>query len=276
MSGKRVTSQQAKVYMILRKTGLNQTISSAKAGFSERTGRNIERRGIPSKQHKKASKRANNPFEKVWKTELVPLLEQMPHLTSQTLLECLQDRHHGEYPDSMLRTMQRRVSQWKALYGSEKEIIFRQVHEPGRQCLSDFTTLKEIGITINRKPLEHLLYHFRLAYSNWSFMKVIHGGESFAALSQSLQDALWRLGGCPREHRTDSLSAAFKNLSTHSEEDITKAYESVCAHYGMIATRNNRGKGHENGSVEAAHGHLKRRLEQALLLRGSYDFASVD
>jgi hypothetical protein len=43
----------------------------------------------------------------------------------------------------------------------------------------------------------------------------------------------------------------------------------------MTPTRNNPGKGHENGSVEAAHGHLKRRLEQALLLRGTYDFDSV-
>ncbi|WP_341792132.1 IS21 family transposase [Rickettsia endosymbiont of Gonocerus acuteangulatus] len=172
--------------------------------------------------------------------------------------------------------MQRRVSKWKALHGPEKEIVFRQLHEPGHQCLSDFTVLKGINITIKGQVFQHILYHFRLAYSNWSFMKIIQGGESFTALSQSLQDALWKLGGCPREHRTDSLSAAFKNLYSNSEEDITKSYEAICIHYGMIATRNNRGKGHEHGSVEAAHGHLKRRLEQALLLRGSYDFKSVE
>lgn len=277
MSGQRVTPQQAKVYMTLRKTGIKQAISAAKAGFSERTGRNIERRGIAScKVQSKRAKRINDPLEKTWETELVPLLEQVPHLTSLTLLEYLQDYYPGKYPDSILRTIQRRVSKWKALYGPEKEIIFRQIHAPGSQSLSDFTTLKGIEITIKDQTLKHILYHFRLAYSDWSFIKVIQGGESFTALSESLQDALQKLGGCPHEHRTDSLSAAFKNLSPEVEEDITKAYESVCSHYGMIATRNNRGKGHENGSIEAAHGHLKRRLEQALLLRGSYDFESIE
>jgi hypothetical protein len=67
------------------------------------------------------------------------------------------------------------------------------------QGLSDFTSLKGIEITISGQSFKHLLYHFRLAYSNWSFIKVIQGGESFIALSKSLQDALWKLGGCPAE-----------------------------------------------------------------------------
>src|SRR4051812_9711135 len=123
MSGQRVTTQQAKVYMTLRKTGLNQIISAAKAGFSERTGRNIEKRGIASyKERRKKSTRINDPLEKVWETELVPLLEREPYLTSLTLLEYLQDYYPGKYPDSILRTVQRRVSKWKALNGPEKEI----------------------------------------------------------------------------------------------------------------------------------------------------------
>jgi hypothetical protein len=114
-----------------------------------------------------------------------------------------------------------------------------------------------------------------LAYSHWSFIKVVQGGESYTALSQGLQEALQKLGGCPKEHRTDSLSAAFKNLENKAQEDMTIRYNTLCRHYGMTATRNNRGKGHENGSVESPHGHLKRRIEQALLLRGNSEFESV-
>ncbi len=47
-------------------------------------------------------------------------------------------------------------------------------------------------------------------------------------------------------------------------------------HYGMEATRNNTGVAHENGSIESPHGHLKAALEDALLLRGSRDFADLD
>jgi hypothetical protein len=90
-----------------------------------------------------------------------------------------------------------------------------------------------------------------------------------------VRHALWALGGAPREHRSDSLSAAFRNLAPEVEEDWTTRYSALCAHYGMEASRNNRGVAHENGAIEAAHGHLKRVVEDALLLRGSRDFATL-
>lgn len=284
MPGNKITTQQGKLYMKYRKEGYSQTISAAKAGFSERSARNLESRGKRSKieisekgllKEKQSMQSKKDPLENIWEEELVPLLEEVPHLTSWTLLEHIQDKYPDKYPDNIIRTMQRRTSKWRALYGPEKDIMFRQIHEPGQRGLSDFTELKGIEITIAGEVFDHILYHFRLAYSNWSHMKVIQGGESFAALSSGLQDALWKLGATPAEHRTDSLSAAFKNLSQDEREDITRSYKEVCDHYGIEATRNNRGKGHENGSVESAHGHLKRRIEQALFLRGSYEFDSI-
>jgi len=131
-------------------------------------------------------------------------------------------------------------------------------------------------LPINGEPLKHLLYHFRLAYSGWSYIKVTLGGESYTALAEGLQEALWRLGGSPKEHRTDSLSAAFKNLNEDAIKDITLKYENFCLHYNMQPSRNNLGISHENGSIESPHGHLKRRILQAFLLRGSYDFTSVE
>ncbi len=154
--------------------------------------------------------------------------------------------------------------------------MFRQEHVPGRLGLSDFTKLKKVGITLQGKPLDHLLYHFRLAFSHWSHMKVILGGESYAALAEGLQEGLWRLGGVPLEHRTDSSSCAFKNMAQESKEDLTARYEQLCDYYQMKPTRNNQGAKHENGSVESSHGHIKRRIKQALLLRGSCDFKSVE
>jgi hypothetical protein len=92
-----------------------------------------------------------------------------------------------------------------------KEVMFRQTKEPGRLGLSDFTVLKKATITLAGDKFDHRLFHYRLAYSGWCYVKVICGGESFTALSTGLQNALWRSGGAPQEHRTDSLSAAFNN-----------------------------------------------------------------
>jgi hypothetical protein len=276
MPGGWIKLRQEEIYMQARIKGYTQIVASAKARISERSGRNIEhgKRRNPERMERWRSR--PDPLAGVWENELKPMLEESPTLAAMTLLEHLQDKYPGDYPDSVLRTLQRRVKEWRALHGPEKEVMFRQVHEAGRQGLSDFTKLKKVTVTIVGQPFDHLLYHFRLAYSHWSFIKVIQGGESYPALAQGLQEALQALGGCPKEHRTDSLSAAFKNLSPKAQEDMTIRYDALCRHYGMTATRNNRGKGHENGSVESSHGHLKRRIEQALLLRGSTDFESIE
>ena len=154
-------------------------------------------------------------------------------------------------------------------------MIFRQVHEPGRMGLSDFTDMSGLGVTVAGAPLPHRLYHFRLVFSGFEHGHVVLQGESFVALAAGLQDALWSLGGAPQEHRTDSLSAAFRNLAPEVEEDWTARYDALCGHYGMAASRNNRGVAHENGAIEAPHGHLKSAVEDALLLRGSRDFDTI-
>lgn len=275
MPGTWITDKQAEIYMKSRQQAQSQTTAAAKAGFSERSGRKIESgQRIAPKLKPHNWRTRQDPFEAVWQTQLVPLLEQSPQLRAITLLEHLQASQADKYPDSLLRTLQRRVKQWQALQGPNKEVMFRQVHLAGQQGLSDFTTLKTVVILIAGEPFKHLLYHFRLAFSHWSYVKVIEGGESFTALAEGLQEALQRLGGAPREHRTDSLSAAFKNLNQEAQDDMTKRYNALCEQYAMTATRNNRGIGHENGSVESPHGHLKRRIEQALLLRGNYNFAN--
>lgn len=277
MPGSRITKQQVKHYMSNRNKGHTQITSAAKSGFSERTARRVDKGEKSLTPTPRKGRTRVDPFAAVWESEIVPLLEQNPTLMAITLLEYLQDKYpDGEYCDSTRRTLERRVKEWKALYGEEKTLIFCQKHDPGRQGLSDFTVLKGVVITIRKKPLKHLLYHFRLAYSRWSHIKVILGGESFTALSEGLQEALWRLGGCPHEHRTDSLSAAFKNNKPETKKDLTQRYEALCSHYNMVPTRNNLGVSHENGAVESPHGHIKRRIHQTLLLRGSCDFDSVE
>lgn len=117
--------------------------------------------------------------------------------------------------------------------------------------------------------------HYRLAYSGWQYAQIIQGGESFTALSEGLQNALAASGGTPKEHRTDSLSAAYRNSGGHRTKELTRFYDDLCEHYRMVPTRNNKGKANENGSVESPHGHLKNRIKQAIYLRGSNDFASI-
>jgi DNA-binding XRE family transcriptional regulator len=201
MPGKKISKNQVRDYMTYRKSGNSQKKAASKVDISEKSGRNIESGSKDKVQKTREWRTRANPFETVWDDFVVPMLKGHPTLDASFIMEKLQEKYEGQFPDNKLRTFQRHVREWKALYGKDKKIIFRQEHYPGIRGISDFTELKNIDISINGVPFKHLLYHFRLAYSGWSYMKVIQGGESFSALSEGLQEALWRLGGSPVNQR---------------------------------------------------------------------------
>lgn len=261
--------------MTLRRTHSRQT-AAAKASFSASTAARLEADPrMPSQKRAFRGRRRADPLAPFWGAEIVPMLEATPGLRPVTVFDEMR-RRHPEFSDAWRRTLERRMRYWQALHGPAREVIFRQEHPPGQQGLSDFTDAAEFGVTIADAPLEHRLYHFRLAFSGWEHVRVVLGGESFVALAEGLQNALWELGGAPAEHRSDSLSAAFRNLERAAADDLTARYEALCAHYGMTPTRNNTGVAHENGAIEGPHGHLKVALGQALLLRGSTDFHDLE
>jgi hypothetical protein len=249
--------------------------AAAKASISLATAYRIEADPrLPSQKKAPRERRRPDPLAEIFDAEIVPMLMAAPDLRAIAIFEEM-TRRHPELGGGVRRTLERRIRTWRAIHGAEREVIFRQVHEPGRLGLSDFTGMDDAGITIQGQAFDHRLYHFRLAYSGFEHAHVVLGGESFVALAEGLQNALWSLGGAPREHRTDSLSAAFRNLDACARIDLTRRYEELCSHYGMRPTRNNTGVAHENGAIEGPHGHLKRAIKDALLMRGSSEFGEL-
>jgi hypothetical protein len=271
LPGRHVTDHQMRLYMKFRHTE-SPTVAAAKASISTATAYRCEHdHRLPSDHQPIRGRRRPDPLADFFEAEIVRMLKAAPELRAVAIFEEMQ-RRHPELSGGVRRTLERRIRSWRALYGADQEVIFRQVHEPGRMGLSDFTDMADLGVTIAGERLDHRLYHFRLVYSGFEHAHVILGGESYVALAEGLQNALWTLGGAPLEHRSDSLSAAFRNLDTDAREDLTRRYDALCAHYGMQPTRNNRGIAHENGSVESSHGHLKQAVGDALLMRGVKDF----
>ena len=274
MPGRHITDHQMRLYMTYRKT-YPIAVAAAKASISPATAYRIEKDPRPPSQKTEArGRRRPDPLAGIFDAEVVPMLQAAPGLRPVAVFEEL-IRRHPDLGESVRRTLERRIRAWRAIHGEEQDVIFRQVQEPGRLGLSDFTDMAALGITITHQVLDHRLYHFRLAYSGFEHAHVVLGGESFVALAEGLQNALWSLGGVPREHRTDSLSAAFRNLGKEAREDLTRRYDEMITHYGMVASRNNAGIARENGAIEGPHGHLKRAIEDALLLRGARDFDTL-
>lgn len=242
--------------------------------MSEKTARSYrDDDRLPSQRKSVRNYRTRvDPFADVW-DEVQQRLRDEPRLKAVTLLGWLQSKYPGQFPDSTRRTLERRIAKWRSIEGPAKSVFFSQIHHAGRLAASDFTVCNELGVKIAGSKFDHMLFHCVLTYSNVESVSLCFS-ESFEALSGGIQKAFWEFGGVPQRHRSDSLSAAVRNHS--SRKQLTERYAALMDHYGCEAERTNARCANENGDVESSNGHLKDRIDQALLLRGSRDFPTRD
>ena len=163
----------------------------------------------------------------------------------------------------------------RALNGPDQEVYFPQEHPPGREAQIDFTHCNSLGVTIGGRPYRHLLFQLVLSHSGWRYAEAATG-ETFLALKQGLQNALWALGGAPQVIRSDNTSALTHEIRRSRGRALNDSYTELLDHYGLESTLINSGESHENGVAEQAHFRLKDAIDQALMLRGSRDFNAVD
>ena len=272
-----VTDQQV---LLLRRRimeGKTQQASAAAAGMSARSARRWRSGPLPSEKKKRSWRTRTDAFEGVWEEEIVPLLrrDSKEKLQATILLEWLDERYPGRFNASHLRTLQRRIRDWRALSGPDREVYFEQEHPPGREAQMDFTHCDSLEVTIGGEQFDHMLFEFILSHSGWRYAQVAYS-ETFAALVSGLQGALWELGAAPEVVRSDNLSAATHKLKEGKGRDFNERYKAVLDHYGLKATRTNTYSAHENGVAEQGHRRIKDIIAQALILRGSSDFESVD
>ncbi len=261
--------------------------AAVKADMDRKTARKYVAAGrLPSEMKtERAWRTREDPFAEHWPL-IVAMLEETPELEAKTIFEVLVEKHADRYQDGQLRTLQRHVRQWRAAEGPEREVFFPQEHRPGEAAQTDFTNDDELRVTIGGELFVHLLCVFVLPFSNWQWVTVCFS-ESMAALRRGVQSALFRLGRRPQFHQTDNSTAATHNIVTtavgptspmdptaSTKRPFNAEYLALMRHFGMTPRTIEVGESHQNGDVEASHGPLKRRLEQALLLRGSRDFES--
>ena len=250
-------------------------LAAIRAGMDRKTARKYVRAGeLPSMLAQPRDWRTRpDAFVDDW-PGLVARLEDAPGLEAKTLFEDLLTRLPGRYEPGQLRTLQRRIREWRAQEGPEREVFFAQEHRPGEAMQTDFTWATELGITIGGEAFPHMLCHCVLPYSNWEWATTSRS-ESMAAIKRGVQAAIFRLGRVPEWHQTDNSTAATHQLHT-GKRDFNTDYAALMRHLGMKPRTIAVGEKNQNGDIEAANGALKRRLEQHLLMRGSRDFESVE
>ena len=217
MPGRHVTDHQMRLFMKFRQT--NPTAAAAaKASISIATAYRIEKDPrLPSQRKAPRERRRPDPLGDIFEAEVVPMLQAAPGLRSVAIFEEM-IRRHPELGAGIRRTLERRIRSWRAIHGAERRSSSGRCMSPAGWAFRTSPTWAMPASRSPAPPLDHRLYHFRLAYSGFEHAHVVLGGESFVALAEGLQNALWSLGGAPREHRTDSLSAAFRNLDPQARD----------------------------------------------------------
>ena len=252
-------------------------MSSMKSGMDRKTGAKYINGGkSPSKSKEPHTWRTRiDPFEEV-KDEIEGLLNDADDLQALTIFQYLQQQYPGEFHDGQLRTLERRVKAWKLEHGKSKVLSVPQVHEPGKLMELDWTCMNALQITIEGASFKHLLSHAVLTYSNWEWAEVAYS-ESFLSLKKCFQSAVFRLGAVPEILQTDNSSTATHQVQAGKKaRDFNVSYLGFLDHYGVKPRTINVNSPDENGDIESANGHLKRRIDQYLLLRGSRDFSSIE
>ena len=252
-------------------------MSAMKAGMSRNTARKYLRQNDvmePSRSlHTWRTRR--DPLEEIW-PQALKMLREAPELEAKALFEHLREKRPEEIGEGLLRTFQRRVRRWRLMEGKEKEVYFTQDHKPGEELAVDWTDMGDLKVTIGGKVFEHKLFHAVLPYSNWEWA-VRARSESTLSLRGGLNATFGRLGRVTQRLLTDHSSTATHQLSREGQRrGFNEEYLSVCAHFGLEPRTINVKCPQENGDCESSHRHLKRRIHQHLLLRGSRDFASEE
>ncbi len=273
-----VTDKQARRLFMLNDQGMSIEKAALKTGMSENSARKyLKIKKLPTQTKKQRNYNTReNPFIDVWE-EIKQLIINNKRIQAKTIIKYLKKVYPGKFKDNQLRTLQRKIKEWKALEGPPKEVYFPQIHYPGDLSETDFTHMTDLCITINGERFEHLIYHFVLTYSNWESGTICFS-ETYESLSNGFQNALFELGFIPKRHRTDCLSATLKR---HYKKEVdrnkfTDRYNSLMRYYDVEVEKTNPYSPNENGDVEKSHDLLKNAIEQALILRGSFNFNSRD
>ena len=220
-----VTDAQVRRLREKRMSGKTLAAAAAAAGMSERTARQWQSGPLPSTAKAPRTWRTReDPFAEVWESEVVPQLvaDTDGRLQVLTLFKALCRRHPGRFQEGQLRTLQRRVRDWRVQYGADREVYFEQVAVAGREAAFDFTDASDLRVTIRGVPFAHLLFEWVLSYSKWTYVGLALS-ETFEALVAGLQGALWMLGAVPALLRHDNLSAATHELKTQRRAPVDGA-----------------------------------------------------
>ena len=269
-----VTEEQVFILRLLLERGNSISETARICGISRATARRWAKGKVAMRERKRRTYRTReNPFEDVW-PEIEQLLRKCPTLAVTEIFRQLLSSYPDRFSPGQVRTLQRQVRAWRAVNGPGKEIFFPQQYPPGKFSQSDITSMNQLGITIQGKAFRHLYFRLIFPYSNWETGEICFN-ENLETVCWAFQKCMRRAGGAASEHQANNLPAVVR-IGPKGQRIVNAKYRALLEHYGSRPRFAKPHNPHQDGDVERAHGSFKDEVGNALLLRGSCDFSSVE
>jgi hypothetical protein len=278
-----ISEKQYSAFMKTYKTRGVVSHAALKSSMHRSTAHRYLKAGLtPAERKRQRPKRVHrtqpDPVKRIW-PDAVRMLQDSPEFEAKVLFEFLLAQLPPQESAPLrrsMRTFYRRVAEWKLEFGKEdKTAAIPQDRTPGQVMQFDWTNANELEITLGGVPFPHLLAHGVLPYSNceWAIPCL---SESTLSLKAGVQAAYWAFGGVTPDLQTDMSSTATHQLKRASEErGFNVEYLAFCKYLHVTPQTIHVRSPDENADVESLQGHLKRRLNQHLLLRRSRDFKDL-
>jgi hypothetical protein len=253
-------------------------ISALKAGMDRKTAtKYINSKILPSEVIRDRNWKTHpDKLDAIW-PKAEEFLKENSDIEAKALFEHLLETYPSDIEDNQLRTFQRRVKQWKIKYGVDQEVYFDQLTTPGKLAQLDWLVMNGMGIEIAGEHFQHKLCHFTLNHSNVESVSICRS-ESILSIKKGLREFLYRvLGKAPQILQVDNSSAAtHRPVKNKKERIFNDEYLQILDYYGIKGQKTNVACPNENGVVESLNGHLKNKVKQALIIRGSKNFKTID
>lgn len=211
--------------------GETTTSAAREVGISYSTAMKYKKaRMLPSNLHLLLTEKKPRLFDDRWEGDVGPYIVRHSSISPKALLTYLIEKHPDLYDQSMLRTIQRRVKEWKVQNHEEFVGLSPHADWPGVACVFQLFPLPR-KVMIRGEAVPGTLFLFYLPYSKWIYLAPMRQRYLINIL-EGVEDALWSLGFVPNTLINNVRPRLTQPELAHRPRR-TETYHNFCSHYNF-------------------------------------------
>lgn len=246
--------------------GKSLTQAAKEANISYKTALKYKRIGrLPSQIRAADKPHIQRLFDDRWEKDVVPYMIEYPGSSASRLLNHLIEMYPKKYALNQLRTLQRRLKNWKDSLHPWEEVESIYSGTPGELGVTGILS-PPLEIFIRGELYHHELLFFLLPFSGWMWLNPIVSKEN-VSIVEHLEEIFWRCKFSPRSHYHWYTPAHGNTVRDHYEQ--FQGCSEFYKHYGIKPVRSSTAIPPKWNSVKSKMSYHFKEYFKDVLKKGS-------